>query len=218
MPPRPEGTDGSDHRFREVVENRYKRIATLSRFCGKTVHAQLAAILLKSLLQGVAVLEMGYPQYSLVVLGVDLCAFACWHFAHVGTSRESLRLLKTYNVLLAVVVALHVLMCYQYHNMWEEETRHPAVLRRYLVSTGYDVVEAETWARRFHDVEYVYDVLSIVVLVATTWVNHLMILEKMDAKKAAAPSSFVAIEDKKREGSKSQTDKEPKKKESKKAR
>ncbi|CAD7698128.1 unnamed protein product [Ostreobium quekettii] len=176
---RPEGTDGSDHLFRMLIEDRYHRLAILKKFNRIFFYCNIVLMVLMSAWHLIPLLEgQPYPKWAQILLALEVTAVVFWYISEPGTGREKLRRLKLYGFLTAVVCAEHLLTRLTYHGKIKihEHDQYPKVASRYLAA-NYEV--DRVFAQNFLTaVEASLDTLVFVSLLLASLVCRNYILER----------------------------------------
>lgn len=187
MPPRPEGTDGSDHAYRMVIAERYQRMADYKHSITRLMATHVVLSLGKCAWTALGFME-GHPipVYMLGMLAGEAAVIGVFAAAKMGTLKESLTALKVYNMLQALVAATHILTAWRYHNGLNlEQHQYSKIAQRYILdrTSAYspDTVQQVTLG-----FEMFLDCTLGAFLLFAVLVSHRMIKEKMELKKEAA--------------------------------
>lgn len=187
MPPRPAGTDGADHSYREVIVERYKRMADFKEAIQKLIGLHMLFVFVK-VAWSFAVFKVGGPAVPMSVLGMvglELLLQVVLAAAKLGQRNESLALLKTFNMVQAFLTATQVLSAWQYHQGTNSEGiptySNSKIMAAYLQET-YPAVVPGNVLELLKANELFQDMTAGVLLIMATFVSHKMILEKMQMK------------------------------------
>ncbi|PRW59175.1 jagunal-like protein 1 [Chlorella sorokiniana] len=193
MPPRPTH-DGSDHSYRMVIEDRYKRMASMRRTIGVSAVVQLAYICARTLWHSIPFLT-GEPRLTLSTeyifgAGVALFALRAWAFGFGKAHRERLWAIMAYSLGSALLVAECTLIFYMYHidaNMMGRTAgkQYPQMLGKHCAGRlglpAATLVLIATWFERL------LDLVGLVAGFTNVWVTKEYVMErKAQAKEAAA--------------------------------
>uniref|UniRef100_A0A7S0RK51 Uncharacterized protein n=1 Tax=Chlamydomonas leiostraca TaxID=1034604 RepID=A0A7S0RK51_9CHLO len=185
---RPDGTDGTDHQFREQIDDSYKSMpiwrtagwlalhAAFIPMCGK-----MAIAFVPHYLDG----GMPHPQ-TMVMAAMYLLAVIFWKLAKPATYKESLLLTKLTNTCVMILCVLHVVELYRYHTMLPKHTLYPRRLAQYLREEVGGTWAAGHWQNTFTVFEALVECFTMVFLGAAAFSFHNYILRKMQLEKKIA--------------------------------
>lgn len=188
MPPRPAGTDGRDHSYREVIAERYKRMAEYKDKIEKLMFSHIAFLFLKLAWHVAAdtVGNVGLPRAVLGMVAGEGAMLLVYNMAKLGTVKESLRTLKLFNVVQALITATQVLDGWQYHqgvnNGGIASHKYPLAIASYL-GFKYPSYDEKMVAQYLMTFELFLDLTLGIFLIMSTFISHKMIVEKMEMKK-----------------------------------
>ncbi|GBF87920.1 hypothetical protein Rsub_00632 [Raphidocelis subcapitata] len=187
MAPRPQGTDGSDHAYRMVIEQRYQRMADFKHVIVRLIATHVVLALAKAGWTTLGMLE-GYaiPVHALGMLLGEAMVVGAYVAARLGTVKESLGALKAFNLLQASVAATHVLSSWGYYTGVNAVPHLYATIvtrRTAGLLSGFSEDFVQQTVQGF---ELFLDFTLGVFLLLAIKISHDMIKEKMELKKEAA--------------------------------
>ncbi|KAF6260537.1 hypothetical protein COO60DRAFT_1505809 [Scenedesmus sp. NREL 46B-D3] len=188
MPPRPTGTDGRDHSYREVIAERYKRMANFKDSIEKLMFLHIAFLCVKlgwhfavQSLDGILM-----PRHALGMAVGEVALLLVYSMAKLGNVKESLTLLKVFNMVQSLITASEVLSGWAYHNGTNTggvpTYENSEAMAKFIVAKypGYNPGTVLSSMKGF---EMFLDLTLAAFLVMGTFVSHKMIVEKMQMKK-----------------------------------
>eukprot|EP00878_Enallax_costatus_P027633 GHUV01029770.1.p1 GENE.GHUV01029770.1~~GHUV01029770.1.p1 ORF type:complete len:222 (+),score=77.41 GHUV01029770.1:355-1020(+) len=128
----------------------------------------------------------GFPQPVLGMLVGEVALCVLYSVAKLGTVKESLPLLKLFNIVQSVLTATQVLSGWVYHQGTATEgvpTYQYAHAVAKALSARYPAYSIDTLGQYFKTLELFLDLTLVAFLVMGTFVSHKMIVEKMEMKK-----------------------------------
>lgn len=182
MTGRPEGTDGSDHSYRMVVEERYKIIAYNRTMCQRLLPLHALVIVLQSAWLASPVL-IGYTVNAFVYAFVvaEVVAVLFWSLAKVGTQKEDTFLLKGFSTTLLVMTCAVWGTTAGYFMVTDVKLRVPSL----MAST---VAQHLGWAeddalQALDSLEVLFRAVVLAVVSATAFFGHALVQVKMKLRK-----------------------------------
>lgn len=188
MPPRPAGSDGRDHSYREVVAERYKRMANFKDSIEKLMFLHIAFLCVKiawylaaQTLEGIPL-----PPHALGMAAGEVLLLMVYSMAKLGNVKENLTLLKVFNMVQSLITASEVLTGWAYHNGTRTggvpTYENSEAVAKFIVAKypGYSPTTVLNTTKAF---EMFLDLTLAAFLVMGTFISHKMIVEKMQMKK-----------------------------------
>eukprot|EP00882_Tetradesmus_deserticola_P024422 GHRQ01026690.1.p1 GENE.GHRQ01026690.1~~GHRQ01026690.1.p1 ORF type:complete len:237 (+),score=87.12 GHRQ01026690.1:163-873(+) len=166
----------------------YKRMANFKYSIEKIIFLHITFLCLKLgwhfAVQQVAGFPL--PTYVLGMAAGEVALLVVYSMAKLGSVRESLRLLKVFNMVQAVIAATEVLAGWIYHNGTNEggvaRYKNAEAMTKYITTThpGYSPGTVLGNVQAF---EMFLDLTLAAFLLMGTFLSHKMIVEKMQMKK-----------------------------------
>ncbi|GLC37196.1 hypothetical protein PLESTB_000990300 [Pleodorina starrii] len=192
MPLRPEGTDGSDWSYREIVEDRYKRMAVNMSATFFLHQVQSAVLLLKLAWYLIPVfVEERQPDTFIYPFLVCLVVGNICFYAGKPRGRCVLPLMKVAALLVMCTAGLHFVGLWRYHLLDPKTKQVTRRLFKHLKDTG--AISSPTWLTVFVALETVLDgavglSAGLCFFAFNNWVRDAMdvVREREERNKAAA--------------------------------
>ncbi|KAL6747075.1 hypothetical protein V8C86DRAFT_2920874 [Haematococcus lacustris] len=197
---RPQGTDGSDHQYREQVESAYKGMPIWRAAGWLLLHITSIFIVGKIAWAMMPYYYLGfYPELPPFTFGgLYLMALLVWTFSAPGTSRESLTGIKITNVFMIFLTGAHIALMYKYHNMNTPQQQYPRRLWKVLHEEhGW---QGAHWLGTMTALELVLDAGLLITAGGTAFCIHnfimrkMVVVKKMKALKQSAALAAPAVE------------------------
>ncbi|KAK9822079.1 hypothetical protein WJX74_005556 [Apatococcus lobatus] len=138
MPPRPSGTDGTDHAYRMTIENRYRRLAEQRRTLRGLELASVLLVLLRTGYQQLpSILQGGQtPAASLPLLITTAASLLFYRLASSNKQgiQEGRFVLTLFSVVKLLMTAQILLDMYNQHKVYLGEKQRAFVVASYLNS------------------------------------------------------------------------------------
>uniref|UniRef100_A0A7R9V6K5 Uncharacterized protein n=1 Tax=Chlamydomonas euryale TaxID=1486919 RepID=A0A7R9V6K5_9CHLO len=217
MAARPEGTDGSDHVFREQVERAYKKLPGMRVWSSLSQYVVILPHLVRFIwfagIGHLVGLTLNYQAFGIFALGG--LAFICWTHARVGHANESLFFVKLAGSFNVISLGLLAVTGYQYYNRQPVELHVNSLFASYL-EANHGLSGDVAWSY-MKDMDKIVDValfcfLCIVIgnqhpyIVANIELDKrtngmgMKVLSNSSNKKSDTPSAKPALEDSKPSG------------------
>eukprot|EP00879_Flechtneria_rotunda_P033332 GHRR01036904.1.p1 GENE.GHRR01036904.1~~GHRR01036904.1.p1 ORF type:complete len:232 (+),score=59.97 GHRR01036904.1:405-1100(+) len=171
-----------------VVVDRYKRMGEYKQNIDRLMSLHVAFLMIKVAWHylGNQLGGLELPQIVLGMVAGEVVVQIAYNLAKLGTSKESLRLLKIFNTIQALVAAAQVLSSWQYHFGTKTDGiptyRYSKPMLAYILSKKPDY-SVDTVFANLKAFEMFLDITLLLCLVLATIVSHKMILEKMEMKR-----------------------------------
>ncbi|GFR43812.1 hypothetical protein Agub_g4937 [Astrephomene gubernaculifera] len=182
MPPRPEGTDGSDWSYREVVADRYKRMAVNMSATFFMHQVQSAVLVLKLLwyLFPVVAEERRPDPFFFALLAFLVVGNICF-YAGRPRGRCVLPLMKVAALLVMATLGLHFVSLWKYHLLEPKTSQYGRRLYKLLRDRG--TLESPTWLTVFTAAEGVLDAALVAAAGTCFFIFNNWVRDAMQAAK-----------------------------------
>ncbi|KAK9868320.1 hypothetical protein WJX84_010520 [Apatococcus fuscideae] len=138
MPPRPSGTDGTDHAYRMTIENRYRRIADQKRTVRGLELASVALVLIRTGYQQLPKILQGgeTPAASLPLLITAAASLLFFRLASAkrGGIQEGGFVLAVFSIISLVMAGQVLLDMFNQHKVYLGEKQRAFIVSAYLNS------------------------------------------------------------------------------------
>ncbi|GLI65247.1 hypothetical protein VaNZ11_008734 [Volvox africanus] len=192
MSRRPEGTDGSDWTYREIIEDRYKRMAVNMSATFLLHQVQSAMMLLKIAWYMIPFfIEDRYPEPFMYAFLVFLVVGNICFYAGKPRGRCVLPLMKVAALLVMGTAALHFVALWRYH-LLDPKTKH--ISRRvYKLLRDRDTISSPAYLNIFTVFEAILDAAvglsaGLCFFTFNNWVKDAMdVVKEREERNKAVP-------------------------------
>ncbi|GAX85023.1 hypothetical protein CEUSTIGMA_g12443.t1 [Chlamydomonas eustigma] len=150
MSSRPEGTDGSDHVYREKVEKAYATLARTRKWGARFLYLSVLPMLLRTFwytyMASVAGLTINYP--ALLICAMNVAASVTWRLARPGSPKENFNSVKVASAFNIGSLAMLLINAYKYHAMTSKDVHISISVKMALQKKSEELAVAAVAAKR----------------------------------------------------------------------
>ncbi|GAX85243.1 hypothetical protein CEUSTIGMA_g12663.t1 [Chlamydomonas eustigma] len=215
MSSRPEGTDGSDHVYREKVEKAYATLARTRKWGARFLYLSVLPMLLRTFwytyMASVAGLTINYP--ALLICAMNVAASVTWRLARPGSPKENFNSVKVASAFNIGSLAMLLINAYKYHAMTSKDVHISYLLYLRMQNGGLtsalgDVTSSALvhWiGPLLNKVDVWSDVICFIVGCLAVSNLHLYISVKMALQKKSEELAVAAVAAKRAQAAKQST-------------